>query len=63
MIIGALVSLIGIFISGSIGIVLLKCCCAFVLTMVFMMDFMFVDPNAIIKLTVLPIVYVSIMVG
>ena len=61
---GALVPLVGIFISGSIGIVLLKSAVVFfVLTMVFLMGSMLVDPNIIIKLTVLPITYLIIMVG
>jgi hypothetical protein len=63
-IVGALVPLVGIFISGSIGIVLLKSVGVFfVLTMVFMIASMLVDPNIIIKLTVLPITYLIIMVG
>ncbi|QOR34235.1 hypothetical protein IMX26_12130 [Clostridium sp. 'deep sea'] len=63
-IIGALVPLVGIFISGSIGIVLLKSVVVFfVLTMIFMMGSMLVDSNIIIKLTVLPITYLIIMVG
>ncbi|GMQ62470.1 hypothetical protein [Vallitalea maricola] len=63
-IMGALVPLVGIFISGSIGIVLLKSVVVFfVLTMVFMMGSMLVHSNIIIKLTVLPITYLIIMVG
>ncbi|QUH30596.1 hypothetical protein [Vallitalea guaymasensis] len=63
-IMGALVPLVGIFISGSIGIILLKSVVVFfVLTMVFMMGSMLVDSNIIIKLTVLPITYLIIMVG
>ena len=63
-ILGALVPLVGIFISGSIGIILLKSVGVFfVLTMIFMIGSMLVDPNIIIKLTALPITYLIIMVG
>lgn len=59
---GALVPLVGIFISGSIGIILLKSLgVLFLLTMVFMIGSMLVDSNIIIKLTVLPITYLIIM--
>ena len=62
--IGALVPLVGIFISGSIGIVLLKSGVVFfVVTMVFMMGSMLLDSNVIVKLTVLPITYLIIMVA
>jgi hypothetical protein len=60
----ALVPLIGIFVSGAIGIVLLKACAVlFVVTMVFMIGAMLADENIVIKLTALPITYVLIMVG
>lgn len=63
-IVGALVPLIGIFVSASIGIVLLKILVVlFVLTMILVMVSMIISPNIIVKLTVLPITFVVIMVG
>ncbi len=63
-IMGALVPVVGIFISGSIGVILLKSVVAFfVITMVFVLGAMLFDSNIIIKLLVLPITYLLIMVG
>ncbi len=59
---GALVPLVGIFISGSIGLILLKSVVVlFILTMVFMMGSLLLNSNIIIKLIVLPISYLIIM--
>ena len=63
-IIVVLVPIIGIFVSGDIGIILLKSCVVlFVITMVCAMGAMLVDSNWIVKLAVLPIAYILIMAG
>ena len=63
-IIVTLVPTIGIFISGDIGIILLKSSVVlFIITMVCVMGAMLVDSNWIVKLAVLPIAYMLIMVG
>ncbi len=59
-----LVPIIGIFVSGDIGIILLKSSVVlFVMTMLCMMGAMIVDSNWIVKLAVLPIAYILIMVA
>lgn len=59
-----LVPMVGLFISGDIGLILLKSCVVlFIITMVCMMGAMLIDSNWIVKLAVLPIAYMLIMVG
>jgi len=63
-IIAAMVPLIGIFVSGSVGLILLKCCVVlFAITMVCMLGSMLINPNWIIKLTVLPVAYILVMLA
>jgi|GEM_PF-3013654 len=59
-----LVPAVGLFISGEIGLILLKSFVVlFIITMVCMMGTLLVDSNLIAKLVVLPIAYILIMVG
>ncbi len=59
-----LVPMVGLFISGDIGLILLKSCVVlFIITMVCMMGAMLINSNWIVKLAVLPIAYMLIMVG